>query len=229
MRGEHRYLTPVWKRATGSSPHARGARGLRAHGHRLGGIIPACAGSTQSWPPSPRKRWDHPRMRGEHGGDGFSFRSIKGSSPHARGALARPDGDFRLAGIIPACAGSTSSRPGPTGRARDHPRMRGEHVVPVVAGYNLMGSSPHARGARHSGIHFDTKQGIIPACAGSTSCPTSAWTSSRDHPRMRGEHSSWESTVNLASGSSPHARGAPDLVDEPGVELGIIPACAGST
>ena len=154
----------------GSSPHARGARNGRSswscpsgdHPRMRGehvrggaartprhGIIPACAGSTtpvcamiaSTAGSSPHARgalkpvvtlmaaWrDHPRMRGEHG------------APHERLGL--------LAGIIPACAGSTlqnvwwyraciGSSPHARGalrittgiscKVKDHPRMRGEH------------------------------------------------------------------------------------------------------
>ena len=71
--------------------------------------------------------------------------------------------------------------------------------------------------------------GIIPACAGSTNyfwiCPLTCG----DHPRMRGEHMSDILTDSVPEGSSPHARGA--LGDEVAAccEMGIIPACAGST
>ena len=66
--------------------------------------------------------------------------------------------------------------------------MRGEHVVPVVAGYNLMGSSPHARGARKGEENGTLLRGIIPACAGSTRTEIPRESACRDHPRMRGEH-----------------------------------------
>ena len=42
--------------------------------------------------------------------------------------------------------------------------------MPVVAGYNLMESSPHARGALDREHAVGVGDGIIPACAGSTSC-----------------------------------------------------------
>ncbi len=163
-----------------------------------------------------------------------------------------PLGDGGVAGIIPACAGSTAearrlaeqalgSSPhargappmcGVAGRFfRDHPRMRGEHrqacaeagrvrgIIPACAGSTQgaptapgshTGSSPHARGARHS----------------RTSCRSRP----RDHPRMRGEHacvakrhdapcgiipacagSTWVYLLwgRDGAGSSPHARGAP--------------------
>ena len=52
---------------------------------------------------------------------------------------------------------------------------------------------------------------------------------SRDHPRMRGEHSETSLLRSMAAGSSPHARGAPSGVLQLGMLEGIIPACAGST
>ena len=136
--------------ATGSSPHTRGAR--------------------STWAATAATRGDHPRIRGEHGG-----------------ALGDTKGDV---GIIPAYAGST--RAGGTPRSlplgssphtrgapsrswstrtatRDHPRIRGEHglpidlryvpegIIPAYAGSThdtravskgRVGSSPHTRGAR---------------------------------------------------------------------------------
>ena len=175
----------------GSSPHTRGARPVR---------------------PLPRlQRRDHPRIRGEHLGsvvaslaepgiipayagstDGSHATSVhrQGSSPHTRGALP------------------TSRRQ--MTRQRDHPRIRGEHlvykllqgfragIIPAYAGSTArrcptpprgLGSSPHTRGARCR-TPFP-----IPRC--------------RDHPRIRGEHCA----VAILSFD----------------DVGIIPAYAGST
>ena len=50
-----------------------------------------------------------------------------------------------------------------------------------------------------------------------------------DHPRIRGEHIVWRIGDNVAYGSSPHTRGAPeDPRHADGVDR-IIPAYAGST
>ena len=51
----------------------------------------------------------------------------------------------------------------------------------------------------------------------------------RDHPRMRGEHPDLLRIYLDATGSSPHARGAPLAVTVDARFRGIIPACAGST
>ena len=168
-------------------------------------------------------------MRGEHPPSTVKSKSKLGSSPHARGARAVDELPHLRVGIIPACAGSTCSpNRAPRGR-RDHPRMRGEHVDTLDDSITLMGSSPHARGARHTRHTPGGRGGIIPACAGSTCGRTASPCCRRDHPRMRGEHPTLWMTIHSGSGSSPHARGA---LHEGRARLrrgGIIPACAGST
>ena len=46
-------------------------------------------------------------MRGEHPSPNLAREALKGSSPHARGALEAVMGDALKSGVIPACAGST--------------------------------------------------------------------------------------------------------------------------
>ena len=50
-----------------------------------------------------------------------------------------------------------------------------------------------------------------------------------DHPRIRGEHKNCATRWAAPEGSSPHTRGALQLVDLGVVRAGIIPAYAGST
>ena len=93
----------------------------------------------------------------------------------------------------------------------------------------MLGSSPHVRGALLVVEPLRVRGGIIPACAGSTrdcdGTPYIRW----DHPRMCGEHLDGDTLNNVASGSSPHVRGAPAAVVVCHLVRGIIPACAGST
>jgi hypothetical protein len=153
---------------------------------------------------------DHPRVRGEHTASPARRFLAAGSPPRARGA---PDGDIDQSaalGITPACAGGALSRhrsgmdqsgitPACAGSTRanslswfsawDHPRVRGEHVVLAQTLDDLVGSPPRARGAPHPDGGDDHGPRITPACAGSTSGFSVAPLSSRDHPRVRGEHS----------------------------------------
>ena len=150
MRGEHRLANSLLMHKIGIIPACAGS--TRKHGTRKPlqrGSSPHARGAPQARGRAASRSWDHPRMRGEHDAQ----------------ALA----ESGLTGIIPACAGSTltlcdvmvfargsspHARGAPTAPSRafavrlDHPRMRGEHRVPVE--------------------HLRARVGIIPACAGST-------------------------------------------------------------
>ena len=76
-------ITQGW----GSSPHARGAPDQFPEIVRQLGIIPACAGSTRRFSAFIWIARDHPRMRGEHRHQRPQLVLLRGSSPHARGAL----------------------------------------------------------------------------------------------------------------------------------------------
>ena len=128
--------------------------------------------------------------------------------------------------------------------------MRGEHVDEIDVAYSRGGgSSPHARGAPYADPISSFCAGIIPACAGSTRTQCRRLLGRPDHPRMRGEHCDNTAFSTTSSGSSPHARGAPELRLHRHYRRGssphargahrpiyngnegarIIPACAGST
>ena len=152
-----------------------------------------------------------------------------GSSPHTRGALRlenRPAGRDR---IIPAYAGSTPTPSGTTQKAMDHPRIRGEHIGVVAAATEVVGSSPHTRGAPAGAGDDRPRRGIIPAYAGSTPTKPRPLDFPRDHPRIRGEHDLVHTDGILKPGSSPHTRGAPYKLMKLDFSRGIIPAYAGST
>ena len=127
MCGEHPDSERWRVHYRGSSPHVRGALGGSDVGVIIGGIIPACAGSTFTTIDNGGILRDHPRMCGEHKVM-VSVASIEeGSSPHVRGAPRRSRPARAVVGIIPACAGSTSSAAFSSAAFRDHPRMCGEH------------------------------------------------------------------------------------------------------
>ena len=152
-----------------------------------------------------------------------------GSSPHTRGARpgGRRPGSWRR--IIPAYAGSTFGSVVRRAWPRDHPRIRGEHDGRSVGEAARPGSSPHTRGAHPVGFVGGGRVGIIPAYAGSTLLRASEAPTSRDHPRIRGEHKDEEKTASIEGGSSPHTRGARRGSRSPSADTGIIPAYAGST
>ena len=172
-------------------------------------IIPAYAGSTHTAVGRSRRVGDHPRIRGEHPRSCSTVAVSLGSSPHTRGAPSAPTACRSMFRIIPAYAGSTAAGASRASEPADHPRIRGEHVVPPTESTTLGGSSPHTRGARQ--IHLNSTGDI------------------RDHPRIRGEHGHLEVAVYPVQGSSPHTRGALYTIKTNGGESRIIPAYAGST
>ena len=166
--------------------------------------------------PSPKTatdapRQDHPRVRGEH------HRPIRRHE--------------HVVGIIPAYAGSTTSRnspkslnPGssprtrgarlravaPPDATRDHPRVRGEHSARLAIRSIACGIIPAYAGSTDGRValrFWDT--GSSPRTRGARPPPPRPRAGCRDHPRVRGEH------LTVV---------APDVLDD-----GIIPAYAGST
>ena len=168
MRGEHRLAHPELSDSVGSSPHARGTRIRDMQVGGLTGIIPACAGNTGVERIDATVERDHPRMRGEHQPDVAPVVHEQGSSPHARGTHRHTLKPQRFRGIIPACAGNTRVYPMVSRGSRDHPRMRGEHLVCSRHCTIRTGSSPHARGTPGMSEGDSSTLGIIPACAGNT-------------------------------------------------------------
>ena len=92
-----------------------------------------------------------------------------------------------------------------------------------------MGSPPHVRGKPGWNRNADLLHGITPACAGKTLfCGCSLWLS-QDHPRMCGENSPTLPSGSNVTGSPPHVRGKPFILNICGLFCGITPACAGKT
>ena len=190
MCGEHISTVGCHDVKAGSSPHVRGARGLLLPRGIVLGIIPACAGSTSYLAAIFHLPRDHPRMCGEHRNIIACICVSLGSSPHVRGAQKHCRHRRGVPGIIPACAGSTSTPTTRNPTQWDHPRMCGEHRSGFNALFFLTGSSPHVRGARKDSPLRRCHSGIIPACAGSTETSPLFTLPAGDHPRMCGEHTS---------------------------------------
>ena len=66
--------------------------------------------------------------------------------------------------------------------------MRGEHRRTGLSRGTSAGSSPHARGALAVFSLRVLRDGVIPACAGSTAMRIKNRAKGGGHPRMRGEH-----------------------------------------
>ena len=170
----------------GSSPLARGLPEPQCSGTPSSRIIPARAGFTVGHVVEPHGKPDHPRSRGVYRVSVAYRRFRSGSSPLARGLRQIRDLNVRSTRIIPARAGFTL-RSAIISRARsDHPRSRGVYVSPGPMMRTPSGSSPLARGLRHSAHPRTVGPRIIPARAGFTSTIPFLWGRITDHPRSRG-------------------------------------------
>ena len=153
---------------SGSSPLARGGRGMGRSPALHPGLIPARAGRTAEC-----RRWGtrsraHPRSRGADISQMCRHVSCTGSSPLARGGRVYPDRMWAQFGLIPARAGRTLPVLIARVIPRAHPRSRGADVVPCPPAVVAEGSSPLARGGRVCLYMIAERLGLIPARAGRT-------------------------------------------------------------
>ena len=132
-------------------------------------------------------------------------------------------------GIIPAYAGNTFCEKTPENTTRDHPRVCGEHLLPVVTSPFCPGSSPRMRGTLMIWAMAILSRGIIPAYAGNTRWGNWLYQMTRDHPRVCGEHLIRKLCRISGRGSSPRMRGTRVRRNVGHVQRGIIPAYAGNT
>ncbi len=212
----------------GSPPRARGAAGRLHVEVEREGITPACAGSSPGSSGRPSRPPDHPRVRGEQFDGWQAFRASMGSPPRARGAGPAAGHRVDVAGITPACAGSSGRRCGQQRGLRDHPRVRGEQLKQEFGERLAEGSPPRARGAAARVVAGVAVRGITPACAGSRPPAPALACGDGDHPRVRGEQPVQFRRCVALEGSPPRARGADRLPLRRPLQQGITPACAGS-
>ena len=166
--GEHDHIGHGGIRVKGSSPRVRGTPGRRVCAQAMRGIIPACAGNTLRPSHASSMHGDHPRVCGEHTEGTSKTARWQGSSPRVRGtrtARTETGGD---PGIIPACAGNTTSATHQAPSGGDHPRVCGEHSLMPSPSSSTSGSSPRVRGTPDGRRKSVEDMGIIPACAGNT-------------------------------------------------------------
>ena len=213
----------------GSSPRVRGKRRPAERFRLRAGLIPACAGKTAPRPTGRPGGAAHPRVCGENAMDAEAFFGSWGSSPRVRGKHLRVARPRPGTGLIPACAGKTS-----TARARDawdgaHPRGCGENPSSGRQLPPVRGSSPRVRGKHPSRRPISAFRRLIPACAGKT--PPGAWPPGgrAAHPRVCGENSKTTLVGHLPSGSSPRVRGKRWSRCRRRATRRLIPACAGKT
>ena len=156
------------------------------------------------------------------------FRSI-GSPPRVREPLKGLACVYALAGITPACAGTTTTSASVPLHSQDHPRVCGNHDVPSVSLTAIVGSPPRVREPHTKGGIRMLVYGITPACAGTTRLIVWAVKLDEDHPRVCGNHISTKRSSRSLMGSPPRVREPLGLHRHIDLCLRITPACAGTT
>ena len=134
----------------------------------------------------------------------MNFVLIKpGSPPPTRGTLCCRVSYWFWQGITPAYAGNTPCTTFNAFGFRDHPRLRGEHVLCMSLIVMSMGSPPPTRGTPSKRDERSKSYRITPAYAGNTTLRYKSQRSDWDHPRLRGEHSVDERLYGSKSGITP--------------------------
>ena len=137
----------------------------------------------------------HPRVGGEHARLALSLRVYAGSSPRGRGTRIEEIKGGDISRFIPAWAGNTSSLISRSPVSAVHPRVGGEHDAAKARDLHLIGSSPRGRGTRISSFLKALQIRFIPAWAGNTNYRTAPRSRRPVHPRVGGEHSSWNPLI----------------------------------
>ena len=129
--------------------------------------------------------------------------------------------------ITPAWAGKSFQRARKIKERGDHPRVGGEKPVCPDACHACSGSPPRGRGKDYKQYFTDDSERITPAWAGKRWAKRPQSTSSRDHPRVGGEKSAFDSSGKFIGGSPPRGRGKVKELSLIGVTDRITPAWAG--
>ena len=227
--GENRRQSADESAPAGSSPRVRGKPARRLSDMRRARLIPACAGKTLPHRCPTDRREAHPRVCGENDQAGKIVALRPGSSPRVRGKRKSCGSCRDETGLIPACAGKTSTQRTLRMRPEAHPRVCGENLEQSIGAVDTVGSSPRVRGKLAAPFEGGGEIRLIPACAGKTAQVANQDIANRAHPRVCGENSQRSHLSERRRGSSPRVRGKLIAFQKKDSYQGLIPACAGKT
>ena len=227
--GNHSSIRPTSSTTIGSPPRVREPLSIIRLTLPQQRITPACAGTTRQGRPRQRSRGDHPRVCGNHFcATTLSDRPI-GSPPRVREPPCMDHLLTGLAGITPACAGTTPPPWWPARTPRDHPRVCGNHNVLNFRDFLRIGSPPRVREPLLDIPEAPRSWRITPACAGTTFSLNSSAARLRDHPRVCGNHVYPSARLAVLMGSPPRVREPLKPLMLARSVFRITPACAGTT
>ena len=227
--GEHPSCSARRSSTNDSPPRVRGAPSIARSARPVCRLTPACAGSTCGPCRPLAAPTTHPRVCGEHEVSALFGFELVDSPPRVRGARRSRRRGRRTGRLTPACAGSTSTRPGCGTSTTTHPRVCGEHDSQVPASFARDDSPPRVRGARAITQQNVRIARLTPACAGSTARCAVVAQAVTTHPRVCGEHEETDMIIEAIVDSPPRVRGAHRSPSDAPSRHRLTPACAGST
>ena len=107
--------------------------------------------------------------------------------------------------------------------------MRGENRNLIATRQLKCGTSPHAWGKPLLERAAAVADRNIPTCVGKTRRRSYPFLRRPEHPHMRGENASSDSSRETTDGTSPHAWGKPTFGSAPPEVSRNIPTCVGKT
>ncbi len=155
------------------------------------GNTPAYAGKIRGVRARDGANREHPRIRGEDRLDWSDPSSSVGTPPHTRGRSIAPIAHADGHGNTPAYAGKMRCDHLVLDWPREHPRIRGEDIAVAVTLASFAGTPPHTRGRYVGEALVQLRQGNTPAYAGKMWWARRLPPRTREHPRIRGEDTSY--------------------------------------
>ena len=152
-----------------------------------------------------------------------------GSPPRVRGLPRRLSSRRLSSGITPRVCGDYLARSTAELLVLGSPRVCGDYQTSISRPRARMGSPPRVRGLPRLTTRHSATPRITPACAGTTTGPAPRPTEAWDHPRVCGDYGTHLPTTPAPRGSPPRVRGLLYPSGRNTVEIGITPACAGTT
>ena len=114
--------------------------------------------------------------------------------------------------ITPTYVGTTALQKRKAVRSKDHPHIRGDHIIGKVVELRGKGSPPHTWGPHPHKVSMFVKEGITPTYVGTTHTGSCICHTYQDHPHIRGDHEQSLAEVQAYTGSPPHTWGPLDFL-----------------
>ena len=176
-----------------------------------------------------RGNWDHPHLRGEYGTSCWCCDGCLGSPPLTWGIQIFFKNWHGSVRITPTYVGNTTTWRRRLTNDQDHPHLRGEYAINVIALITALGSPPLTWGIRGLIMISAWEGRITPTYVGNTWCWNSKWNSWKDHPHLRGEYLMAQLAANPPVGSPPLTWGIRLIYNEDSAKYRITPTYVGNT